>query len=174
MAMNPERLPSRKPAAPPAPVAESAPLVAATAISGGGVGGRAAPAPEPSAVLPPPPAHPSPIPIPPTGEPFTGLDPLTRSLVESAPLVGTSTPTPQPLPPTQLVRPEPVQRRLLKQPALLVALGGTLAAGLLVLSGATKHRRMGSSRAPAAAQVPAPAPIASHAQTSWLIAGGVQ
>lgn len=153
--MDPTRLPGRQPTAPvPAPLPTPAP----------------APAPTPQ----PQPQRPV------QGEPFTGLDPLTRSLIEEAPTVpvtaapSLSTPT---APPTQAQPPE--RRRGLKQPAFLVALGGSLAAGLLVLTGAVKHRRSGYP-APAgpgarvATGTPTPIlPAATPAPAAtWLIAGG--
>lgn len=167
MPMDPARLPSR---AQPAPIP--------------GVGESPAPAAPVPAVPAPTPA---PVPDPaPAGEPFTGLDPLTRSLIEAAPLVAAAPAalpaSPPTSPPTQPDHESPRGRRIsLKQPALLVALGGTLAAGLLVLTGATKHRRTvtghpapaghGTRAAPATpapilpANMPAPA-------GSWMVAGG--
>ncbi|WP_034383157.1 hypothetical protein [Deinococcus sp. YIM 77859] len=130
----------------------------------------------------PPPAPPPAAPAQVQGEAFTGLDPLTRSLIEAAPLVP-SAPAPSPTavpptaPPTQA--PPAPARRGLKQPAVLVALGGSLAAGLLVLTGAVKHRRSGDP-APAAqgtrVATPNPAPILPAATpapaATWLVAGG--
>lgn len=163
MAMNPDRLPGRKaPAAPEvAPAAPAAP---------------AAPVPTPSTPAPPVTA--------PAGEPFTGLDPLTRSLVEAAPLVATTPPpvSPQPSPPTQPDPQRPPRRGIsLKQPAFLVALGGTLAAGLLVLTGATRHRRAVTGHPVPAGQgarasTPSTSPILPASvpapAASWLTAGG--
>lgn len=110
------------------------------------------------------------------GEPFTGLDPLTRSLVESAPLVPSTPARSETSPPSQPVA-QPARRFTLKQPTVLVALGGSLAAGLLVIAGFRGAARRGypprtpavpaSVTAPPA--LPAPAPSVT---SSWLIAGG--
>lgn len=158
MSMDPSRLPGRRPS-PPTP-APAAPVPAA----------------QPQAPAQVPPAQVQ-------GEAFTGLDPLTRSLIEAAPLVPStpaaalvSTASPPTAPPTQAQLP---MRRGLKQPAFLVALGGSLAAGLLVLTGAVKHRRSGDP-APAGRQArvatPNPAPILPAATpapaATWLVAGG--
>lgn len=164
--MNPARLPGRTPAAAPEPLVEPIPVP---------------PVPEP-VVTPIPRPVPAPAAPPAQGEPFTGLDPLTRSLIEAAPLVADrpalprTTPT---SPPTQLDSAPPARRFRLKQPAFLVALGGTLAAGLLVLTGAVKQRRLGHPTAPAgqaivaAAPGPAlPSPVSAPAPSSWLVAGG--
>ncbi|THF88475.1 hypothetical protein E7T09_04520 [Deinococcus sp. KSM4-11] len=112
------------------------------------------------------------------GEAFTGLDPLTRSLVEAAPLVPVAPAPPlHPSPPTQAL--PAVARRTLKQPAILVALGGSLAAGLLVFTGAASRRgRTGhpsAGRGSAAAPTPTtpilPVSVPAPAAT-WLMAGG--
>ncbi|MVN89382.1 hypothetical protein GO986_21845 [Deinococcus sp. HMF7620] len=72
---------------------------------------------------------------------------MTRSLIEAAPLVAsvpvTTPPAASPTSPSTQPDHSPEKRRRisLKQPALLVLLGGTLATGLLVLTGATQHRR---------------------------------
>ncbi|GGB80485.1 hypothetical protein GCM10008019_40910 [Deinococcus soli (ex Cha et al. 2016)] len=167
MPMDPARLPSR---AQPAPTPQ----------------GEERPAPTAPAPASTPVAVPDPAPPAGTGEPFTGLDPLTRSLIEAAPLVAAAptapTAPPPTSPPTQPDHQSPRGRRIsLKQPALLVALGGTLAAGLLVLTGATKHRRTvtghpapaghGTRAAPATPAPILPANMPAPAGT-WMVAGG--
>ena len=151
-------------------------------VSGGGLGGSTQSTGSTTAVIEAPaqtvqalPAPASTTPV--QGERFTGLDPLTRSLIESTPLVD-STParTTNHLPPSQpLTVEQPARRFSLKQPTVLVALGGTLAAGLLVIAGFRGATRRGYPSASPVAQAsvaaPAPAPIPT-ASSSWLIAGG--
>lgn len=166
--MNPGRLPRRGGAPTP-----SAPTPAPTPVS--------VPTPAP---LSAPAAPATAAPTPAQGEAFTGLDPLTRSLIEAAPTVpASSAPSTTPLlPPTQVPAAPGVARRGLKGPAILVALGGTLAAGLLVITGARLRREGQPARAgqPTRAAAPnltlnPPAPILPvnvPAPSAWLVAGG--
>ncbi len=111
--------------------------------------------------------------IAPEVTPFTGLDPLTKSLIESVPIVPAQSISTQTSSPTQ---PTPQERVLgLKKPTVLVALGGTLAAGLLLLMGAKLgHPAKAIGQGATAVTTPTPKAFVPHTMPvsqSWLIAG---
>lgn len=162
MAMDPNRLPGRQKIEPPTPAPIPTPAPTPT------------PAPEPAPVPAPAPEQ---TVTAPAGETFTGLDPLTRSLVEAAPLVTSSvaTATTPTTPPTQRVTESPKgdRRFPLRTPAFLVALGGTFAAGLLVLTGARRQKSLGQPTAGTGTVSTIPTPMPTPVPTgSWLVVGG--
>jgi len=172
MAMDPARLPRNRksaPATPAPPIAKPKPRKAAPKVV------PAVERPETPADMKGP--H---LPInPPAPVGTSGLDPLTLELVQSAPLipVGATAPPASVQPPdiTVPVRPAPRVPGM-KTPTVLVVLGGTVAAGLLLALGFRKTRGHSAAAGRTAAPLPAPTPVPSLTNiptpSAWLKAGG--
>lgn len=178
MSMDPSRLPRNRPApaAPlPAPV-KAAPVIKVKPKKPVSV--AVAPVVAAAPVLPA-----LPVPAAPTsGQPFQGLDPLTAELVQSAPLIpvgATAPPSPAQSPVSEPGR--PALRAGFKAPTVLVALGGAVAAGLLLITGyralSGQSAAAGRTSATPIPQIYNPAPpgpsIANlPTPSAWLKAGG--